>query len=123
MLDDCDYYILILAGRYGSIDKADGIGYTEKEYNYAIEKGIPVLSFVLRDVDSLPLSKSEKKAELRKKLACFRSKVMSNKMVKLYSDIGDLREGVSNAINRITVTNPMPGWIRGGDGKKTEKEE
>ena len=29
MLDDCDYYILILAGRYGTVDK-DGIGFTEK---------------------------------------------------------------------------------------------
>ena len=33
MLDDCDYYILILGGRYGSLD-ADGIGFTEKEYDY-----------------------------------------------------------------------------------------
>mgnify|MGYP000509063210 CR=1 FL=1 len=44
MLDDCDYYILIIGGRYGSLDD-DGIGYTEKEYNYAIQKGIPVMAF------------------------------------------------------------------------------
>ena len=31
MLDDCDYYILIVGGRYGSLDD-DGVGYTEKEY-------------------------------------------------------------------------------------------
>ena len=46
MLDDCDYYILILGGRYGSLDR-DGVGFTEKEYDYAISKGIPVMSFVL----------------------------------------------------------------------------
>ncbi len=26
MLDDCDYYILILGGRYGSLDR-DGVGF------------------------------------------------------------------------------------------------
>ena len=30
MLDNCDYYILILGGKYGSLD-TDGIGFTEKE--------------------------------------------------------------------------------------------
>lgn len=38
MLDDCDYYILIVGGRYGSLDD-DGVGYTEKEYDYAIQMG------------------------------------------------------------------------------------
>lgn len=59
MLDDCDYYILILAGKYGSID-SDGIGFTEKEYDYAIEKGIPVMSFVIQDMDKL-ISENVKK--------------------------------------------------------------
>ena len=43
MLDSCDYYLLILAGKYGSVD-VDGIGFTEKEYDYAIANGIPVMS-------------------------------------------------------------------------------
>lgn len=38
MLDDCDYYILILAGKYGSCDER-GIGFTENEYDYALHKG------------------------------------------------------------------------------------
>lgn len=32
MLDSCDYYLLILAGKYGTVD-TDGIGFTEKEYD------------------------------------------------------------------------------------------
>lgn len=48
MLDDCDYYILILAGRYGTVDK-DGIGFTEKEFDYACEKNIPIMSFVVEN--------------------------------------------------------------------------
>jgi len=49
MLDDCDYYILILAGRYGTLDK-DGIGFTEKEFDYACQKNIPIMSFVFEDL-------------------------------------------------------------------------
>jgi Domain of unknown function (DUF4062) len=36
IIDECDYYVLIIAGRYGSVD-ADGVSYTEREYNYALE--------------------------------------------------------------------------------------
>ena len=33
--DDCDYYLLVIAGRYGSVG-TDGISYTEKEFDYAL---------------------------------------------------------------------------------------
>lgn len=48
-IDMSDYYILIV-GRYcGTLIEEEGISYTEKEYNYALSKGIPVLSFVISD--------------------------------------------------------------------------
>lgn len=48
-IDMSDYYVLIV-GRYcGTLIEEEGISYTEKEYNYAISKGIPVLSFIISD--------------------------------------------------------------------------
>lgn len=44
----CDYYIVIVGGRYGSV----GVGrktYTEMEYDYAVEAGLPVLAFLHGD--------------------------------------------------------------------------
>lgn len=35
VIDDCDYYLLIIGGRYGSLTN-DGISFTEKEYDYAV---------------------------------------------------------------------------------------
>lgn len=35
VIDSCDYYVLIVAARYGSV-APDGISYTEKEYDYAL---------------------------------------------------------------------------------------
>jgi hypothetical protein len=41
VIDDCDYYILIIGGRYGSTT-SEGISYTEKEYDYAVGKRLKV---------------------------------------------------------------------------------
>jgi hypothetical protein len=32
IIDECDYYVLVVGGRYGSVDD-DGVSYTEKEDN------------------------------------------------------------------------------------------
>src|SRR5438067_11660380 len=45
VIDDCDYYVLILAGRYGSVDTG-GVSYTEREFDYALSQNIPILAFV-----------------------------------------------------------------------------
>ena len=46
MIDECDLYLLVIGGRYGSIDEETGMSYTEKEYNYAKTKGLPVLVLI-----------------------------------------------------------------------------
>src|SRR5438874_13386014 len=47
-IDDCDYYVVIIADKYGSVDNA-GISYTEKEYDYAREVKKPIIAFVHGD--------------------------------------------------------------------------
>ena len=56
IIDGCDYYLLILAGKYGSVNK-DGIGYTEMEYDYAVSIGKPIISFLHEDPTSLAANK------------------------------------------------------------------
>lgn len=112
MLDDCDYYLLILAGRYGSID-SDGIGFTEKEFDYASGKGIPIMSFVIKDTGKLPNDKCEQSEKLRKKLEEFRKKVCEKRLVKMYSDIGELKTGITTALYKCIRDFPAPGWVRG----------
>ncbi len=59
LIKECDYYIIIIAGRYGSIEKECGKSYTQKEYEYAVEQGIPVLRFVHEDIKRLTGDKLE----------------------------------------------------------------
>lgn len=122
MLDDCDYYVLILAGRYGSLD-TDGVGYTEKEYDYAIEHNIPIMSFVIDDVGKLVSSKCESSDLGREKLTDFRNKVCTGKLVKFYSDIGSLKSAVAVSLNRCIQDFPAVGWVRGNALEPRDKED
>src|SRR5712691_2977452 len=44
-IEDSDYYIVVVAGRYGAL-APDGKSYTEKEYDYAREIKKHVISFI-----------------------------------------------------------------------------
>ena len=121
MLDDCDYYILIIGGRYGSLDD-DGVGYTEKEYNYAQQKGIPVMAFVNLHPEKLPNEKCEH-ANIEK-FKAFRDRVLNaKKLVKGYSDIGDLKANVVTAVNAAIREYPGIGWVRATDFVQEESLE
>ena len=121
MLDDCDYYILIIGGRYGSLDD-DGVGYTEKEYNYAQQKGIPVMAFVNLHPEKLPNEKCEH--DNIEKFKAFRDRVRNaKKLVKGYSDIGDLKANVVTAVNAAIREYPGIGWVRATDLLQEENLE
>ncbi len=113
-LDTTDYMILILAGRYGSVD-SEGISFTEREYDYAISLDIPVLVFLHEKPDRLPYEDVDT-GELREKLGAFRKKVSDSERhtVQFWRDANDLAQKVSNAINEAMRSEPRPGWIRVG---------
>lgn len=110
-LADCDYYILILAGRYGSMD-SDGIGFTEKEFICAQEHSIPVLVFCHSNIEALPVSKCEGTDAGRQRLREFREKALKSTMAKMYSSVDDLKAQIATSINRAKTDSPREGWIR-----------
>lgn len=111
VIDDCDYYILILAGKYGSLNP-EGLGYTEREYDYAVSVDKPVISFLHANIDDLPTSKTEKTEELQDKLISFRKKVHS-KHCKYWTTPEDLGGKVSRSLVQLRKKHPSPGWIPG----------
>ena len=74
VIDGSDYYVLIVGGRYGSLD-AEGIGFTEKEYDHAVQRGIPIIPILHRDPETLPRAKTETNEAAWTKLGQFRAKV------------------------------------------------
>ena len=119
MLDDCACYILMVAGKYGSTCE-DGVSYTEKEYDYAVSIGLPVLSFVHQDIGNLPSKKCEETDERRQKLMDFRKKVCADRLVKFYMTVEDLRTEVVTSIDKCIKEIPMRGWIRASADPREE---
>src|ERR1022692_1573199 len=66
VIDRSDYYVLILAGRYGSVYRR-GKSWTEKEYEYAVLRNIPVLAFI-RAKRSIRADAMDEDSALRAKL-------------------------------------------------------
>ena len=49
VIDNCDYFIIISAGKYGTIAK-NGKSYTQLEYEYAVKNNIPTIAFLYKDL-------------------------------------------------------------------------
>lgn len=111
IVDQCDYYILIVAGRYGSVD-ADGISYTEKEYQYAVETGKAVLAFVLENPEALSLDKVDSDPDTLVRLEAFRAHVMSGRIVHLWKDRESLKYAVFKSLVAAFDELPSVGWVR-----------
>ncbi|WP_368165295.1 DUF4062 domain-containing protein, partial [Bacteroides cellulosilyticus] len=93
LIRECDYYVLIVAGRYGSIEEESGKSYTQKEFEYAIEQGVPVISFVHKAPESLPGIKIEQEQIKRDKLEEFKSCV-KKKLCKFWINADELASQV-----------------------------
>lgn len=111
VIDDCDYYILIMGGRYGSLTP-DGISYTEREFDYAVSKGLKVLAFVHGSPGDISLAKSELNSELRQKLALFRDKVCRDRLIKSWTAAAELPGLVALSLQKTIKVYPAVGWVR-----------
>lgn len=111
VIDESDYYVLILAGRYGSVAE-DGVSFTEKEYDYAVNKGIPVIVLVYKDIEKLRLEKCEKTEENRKKLQSFREKVMNGRLCTFWNTSDDLKYQLSHSLTLAFEQFPRNGWVK-----------
>lgn len=119
MIDMSDYYLLIVAGKYGSIDPEENISYTEKEYRYAIHKKMPILAFLYKNIDSLPAIKAGATDEERERVKNFHNTVKeAGRLVDFYSNEDELKYKIAMAMPKIINDAPMPGWVRADQAEK-----
>lgn len=111
IINDCDYYLIIIGGRYGSLTP-EGISYTEKEFNYALERGLKIVALLHEEPDSIPVNKSDIDPALRQKLKMFRDKVATNRLVKFWKTADELPGMVALSLSKTIKTYPAVGWVR-----------
>lgn len=122
-IDESDAYMLILGGRYGSIDPATGVGYTEIEYDYASQQGKPLFAVVIneealasrvREYGTSVIEQNEPKA-----LALFRAKVLSN-ISSFFSDEKDIKLCVHESLADLRENPLVVGWVPASDVEDTK---
>lgn len=119
IIDECDYYVLILGGRYGSMDP-DGVSYTEREYDYAVANGKVVLAFVHDDLGAIASRDVEANHAAKLALDAFRAKVQSGRLVSMWRDRQSLELAVLKSLMHAFNDVPAVGWIRGDSAASTD---
>lgn len=113
VIDDSDYYILILGGKYGSVDAETDVSYTEMEYDYAIATQTPVMAFLKRDLESVTKQKSELDPKKAEQLEAFRKKAESKRTIRYFDGKDDLAAQIATSLVALQKKSPAIGWVRG----------
>lgn len=127
-IDSSDYYVLIVGNKYGSViekGKDKGISYTQKEFRYALRKGIPILAFLIDEHARITTDMIEKDAIKEKKLEEFKKEITKGRMVQWWINGEDLANKVMISLNKQMDRIPRPGWIRSNSiiNEKFDKTE
>lgn len=115
-IDESDVFLLILGGRYGSLEPTTGKSYTQLEYEYATERGKPLFAVVVNEavieerVKAVGTSVIE--IENAAKLREFRQLVLS-KMVRFWSDVRDIKLAVLETLGEFSRRSDLIGWVPG----------
>ena len=109
LIDGCDFYVVIVAARYGTVN-AQGISWTEMEYDYAASTDIPILAFFRSSKDDLiePIRK-------------FRDKISTKVATTYWENPDDLKAKAFSMLS--TTTTPRPGWQRAFSAEQTNATE
>ena len=105
VIKECDYFVLIIGSRYGSISDS-GKSFTEEEYNYAVNEGIPVIAFIQDGI-------KERHDDDYKKLLAFKELVKhGTHSIRTLTSPDELMAIVATSLHNAININPRPGWVR-----------
>jgi hypothetical protein len=119
VIEVSDYYVLIIGGKYGSIETESGISYTEKEYEFAVSKNVPILAFIHSQPGKITSDKTEQSSKIRKKLEIFKKKVGKHHC-NYWTTVDELKASVLASLSMSFVMNPQSGWVKADGINKNE---
>lgn len=118
-IDESDIYMLILGGRYGSVEPKTALSYTELEYDYAISQSKPVFAVVITEAALDQKIKADGKEAIEtdspKELKLFREKVLG-RISSFFTDAKDIKLAVHETLADFQVRHKFVGWISGSGG-------
>jgi hypothetical protein len=122
-IEDSDVYVLILGGRYGSIEPKSGLSYSEVEFDYARSLNKPFFAVVITDAGLEERVKQRGTEVLEKtneeKLRAFRRKVTSQ-MCALVDNSKDVKLAMFETLPQFATAAATGGWVAAGDVAPSE---
>src|SRR5262245_15067070 len=122
-VDESDAFILILGGRYGSIEPESGKSYVQLEYEYAIERKKPFFALVITDkhheerVKQLGFDLDERTH--RPEYDEFKQFV-TQRLCKFWSDSKDIQAAIFQKLPEWAQRPDLIGWIKGDEAATTQ---
>ena len=118
-MEDCDYFLLIMKGKYGSIYEKSGKSFTEMEYDTALATGIPLIACVFDKPDQLTRIELEyDDMELRKKFENFSVQIKKKHTVQGWDNAENLSQGIIVSLKNTIVSSKRGGFMKGAAEKK-----
>ncbi len=111
-IDDCDYVIFLLGGRYGDLS-ASGISYMHLDFLYAMNKQKNIISFVDAHPEKRLEAERENDPEMLKKFSAFREQLQRDSHhYAEYKNNVELERITRNTFAKAIVETPALGWTR-----------
>lgn len=122
-IDESDVYLLILGGRYGSIEPKSGLSYTKAEFDYARALGKPFFAIVITDEGLETRVKNEGTSILEKehpdKFKAFKVKVTSQ-LCAFFDTPKDIKLAVFESLPQFAQSISIGGWVAASDVTPSE---
>ncbi len=117
-IDESDAFILILGGRYGSIEPVTGKSYVELEYEYASKQKKPFFALVVTPehhearVQELGLRVDERERPLEYRQ--FHARV-TERLCRFWKDEKDIKVAIFQKLPEWDRKQELTGWVRGSE--------
>lgn len=115
-IQESDAFILILGGRYGSIEPQSGKSYVQLEYEYAVEKKKPFFALLVSEkhheqrVKDRGLVVDER--EHQDKYKEFQA-IVKQKLCAFWNDGKDIKAAILHKLPEWAQRSDLVGWVRG----------
>lgn len=112
-IDTCEFVVMIIGERYGSISLTDR-SYVEEEYVYSLSKSKSVLCFLKSNYNKVDDEKYQK----------FVKRILNNQLVILWDDIDDFKNKFVQSISKFLASfSPSTYWIKSSKIIGDEKQD
>jgi hypothetical protein len=117
-IDESDAFMLILGGRYGSIEPASGKSYVQLEYEYVVEKKKPFFAVVIspehleQRIKDIGLKADERQNP--EKYKGFKN-LVTQRLCAFWSDKKDIKSVIFQKLPEWAQRPDLKGWIRGDE--------